>query len=65
MQYHPVIYNEKEGIVYFSIKTSKNKPFNYYSENKLQKGNVIKLVEKSYLSDLKYKIFLFKKDSFY
>jgi hypothetical protein len=65
MPCHPIIYNEKEGIVYFSTKTSKNKPFNYYSENKLQKGNVIKLGEKSYLSDLKYKVFLFKKDSFY
>jgi len=65
MPCHPIIYNEKEGIVYFSIKTSKNKSFSYYSENKLQKGNVIKLVEKSYLSDLKYKVFLFKKDSFY
>jgi len=65
MPCHPIIYNEKEGIVYFSIKTSKNKPFNYYSENKLQKGNVIKLGEKSYLSDLKYKVLLFKKDLFY
>ena len=62
MQCHPVIYSEKEGIVLFSTKTSKDKPFSYYSENKLQTGNVIKLGEKSYLSDLKYKVVLFKKD---
>jgi hypothetical protein len=64
MQCHPVIYSEKEGIVLFSTKTSKDKPFSYYSENKLQTGNVIKLGEKSYLSDLKYKVVLFKKDLF-
>ena len=64
MQCHPVIYSEKEGIVLFSTKTSKDKPFSYYSKNKLQTGNVIKLGEKSYLSDLKYKVVLFKKDLF-
>jgi hypothetical protein len=65
MQCHTVIYSEEKDIVTFAVKTSKDKPFSYYSENKLQTGNVIKLGEKSYLSDLKYKVLLFKKDSFY
>jgi hypothetical protein len=64
MLQHFSIFIEEDKYLNFVTKTTKDKEFNYYSEeNELKNANVIKITENSYMSNLIYKSLLLEKES--
>jgi len=64
MLQHFSIFEENDKYLNFVTKTTKDKEFNYYSEkNELKEANVIKITDKSYMSNLIYKSLLSEKES--
>jgi hypothetical protein len=64
MLQHFLIFTEENKYLNFVTKITKDKEFNYYSEeNELKNVNVIKITEKSYMSNLIYKNLLLEKES--
>jgi hypothetical protein len=64
---HSVIYSEnnQEKYLDFIVKTSQDKPYEYYSysDKSIKQGDVIKLKESSYLSSIKYRVLLPEKSN--
>jgi hypothetical protein len=64
MLQHFSIFEENDKYLNFVTKTTKDKEFNYYSEkNELKEANVIKITDKSYMSNIIYKSLLSEKES--
>lgn len=52
---HSAIYKKDGQNIDFVIKTSKDKPYNYFKDNDIKEGGVIRIIENSYLSNVKYR----------
>jgi hypothetical protein len=64
MLQHFLIFEENDKYLNFVTKTIKDKELNYYSEkNKLKETDVIKITDKSYMSNIIYKSLLSEKES--
>jgi hypothetical protein len=63
MLQHFLIFREEEKYLNFVTKTTKDKYFNYYTEqNELKNINIIKITENSYISNIIYKSLLSDKE---